>query len=282
MSNQVQERNILREPFFMIVINGETLDPDRHDEIVSVSVEDEDEKLDIGRIVIYDVTRYFVNHPNIRKDATISIYMGHRQNYRRMLYGKITQVETNFREDGVCEINISAIDMAVVLGNEPISEAMVWTNTTLSQVIHDIVTQELFCACEVEDTVEILPQISQQKGETSLAFIRRKTNDMGFYFYRKPDETGYYWGSRKMDQQPKAVLEYYQGECSIINFNLQYVNKEDVQGSTTSVKDIDVNGETEERVSVNKGKNSVQKLADDEDYVSVDKSCGTVEVQERG
>lgn len=247
MSNTMLDRETLREPFFRIAIGGEVLPPEQHRKIVEVSYEDEVDKLDLVRIVVEDDEFWFVNNNLIVKNASIDVFMGHRTKYRKVLSGMITHVEVDFRNNGIPQVVIGAIDSGVKMNWKPAS-AYTWENRKVSDVIVEVVGMYGY-SCEVEDTKEKLT-FSRKQNEYDLEFIKRWADYYGFKFYRKSDGE-YYFGSRPLNQETIAELHYYSQDSSIIDFKFQYVKREKDASKTES--DISDKGEVE---TANKSDNS--------------------------
>lgn len=245
MPSLMLDRDTLRQPIFIIEINGESLPYAQHERIIEVEVEDDDTQLDIARITIEDVDRWFVNNSNIIKGSEIKVYLGHIGHYRLMLDGKITVVEVDFKSNGVPTIIIGAVDEGVDIVFSK-KDPFTWENAKVSDAVKEIVAEYGF-TCLVEDT-KIPFTFSRVEGESDYAFIQKWADDYGFVFH-KIGEKLYYFGSRQYEQEAEILLEYYQGECSVIDFNFQWVTEE--KDSSTTASDISEKGNEETETKTN-------------------------------
>ena len=240
--SMMQERDVIKQPYFMLIINGVLVPAEQHKKIAEISIEDFDEKLDLARITILDNgDYYFVNNPDLVKDATIVIGFGHVRNYRTMLSGIISLVEATFEQNGIAKVIISAIDSGVTMSKE--KKTKKWEKKKISDVVSEVCSLNgLFV--KVIDTKVILPQITQND-ESDLSFLYRLSFEMGYTFYCI-DEGTYFFGYADMKDPPVATLNYRQGDCSIISFSFNFESKGDSVSDSNS--NIDANtGETESR-----------------------------------
>jgi len=273
MSRLVRSREVLREPYFRVEINGSPLSPLIHEKIVEVMYEDEDEKLDMCRITFEDThDSELIKTKEMVVDVPIKVWMGHRELHRLVLDGKITHIDVDFRSDGIVSIVISAVDKAVdmVLADK---YAFTWENKKLSTIIEEIISKYGFTPL-VEDTKEE-KTYSKLKTESDMEFITRWAKELGWKFYKTIDGA-YYFGTRNKEDHPVATLEYYQGECSIIDFKFQYVNKD--TSTSKDAHNIDAeSGKIEENIEKDKEAAPIDSLKE----VHVDKLAGNVNVVER-
>jgi hypothetical protein len=275
MSSVMQDRSVYLEPYFKIEIGGLVIPPEQHQYITDITSEDAEDKLDLVQIKISDVDFWFLNNEQIVTDAGIIVWMGHRQNFRKMLDGKITHVEVSGDANGIPTVSIGCIDAGVDL-NWDRKGAYTWWNTKITTIVQQIVGMYGFY-CEVDvDPIGVLESFSRGEQETDLEFIKRWADALGWKFFRKPDGN-YYFGARNMEEVSIAQLNYYQGDCSIIDFSLTYMKKEK-DGKRT---DSDINDAGTDTTSTKQ--DGVDILTPD-DYingVNVAGTDGTVTIQNR-
>lgn len=237
--SMTQERDVLREPYFKITINGASIPFDEHDKIKEVKVEDVDDELDSATLTIDDDGNfYFVNR--IIKGASITIDLGNIDNHRVMLSGKITSVDVEFQKNGIISLKVGAIDSGVTMAKGKKSKK--WEKIKKSDVIKKVVSENGWF-CKVTETKSILPQITQQN-ETDLEFINRLAKEEGFKFHRI-NEGNYFWGIVDDKNPPIATLSYYCNDYSILDAKVEFV---DTDSSPQQSSDIDSkSGDTEKK-----------------------------------
>lgn len=281
----VQERDILRRPWFIVLINGKEIPKIQHNKIKEVKFEDNDEELDAATITIVDNTyyaggypeqMYFLNNPEFVKGAKVMIGMGHGNNHRVVMdEGIISVIEPSFGEDGVVTINITVINGAVSMTDE--RKTRKFEKMKISDVVFQV-TQEMGWYCVIEDTGTVLEQITQND-ETDLEFINRLASIVGYKFHAV-NEGNYYFGSDQTAGSTVASLYYFCGDTSIISASISWVKQED---SSSVDSDIDAgSGETETKEASPEMNQDLQggiQKADTVAGVNGDEVVGDVEVQ---
>jgi hypothetical protein len=236
--SNVQERNIMLEPFFAIYLNSKRVPEDLLKFVNEVQVEDEEDKLPLAMISVLDDSKLWLNTKGVVKGATLRVVLGHRHNYRQMFDGKITQVEAVYPVEGTPSLVITAVDKAVKLMDE--REARNFKKTKVSDVVK-IMLKECGLKYDVEDTGAVIDHIPQEK-ESNLEFITRWRKKLGWKFYRISGTDIYYFGKEKKNKKVKT-LGYKTGGMEIISFSPSYQDHE-TSDEDSKESDIDNNGTT--------------------------------------
>jgi hypothetical protein len=235
-SGLIQERNVLIEPWFSIKINGETVDVDMLQYIQQVQIEDEEDKLPLASLVIYDPKMVWINDKNVVRGGKIKIAMGHKLNHREMFDGEITHVDPDFPLEGDPTLTIVAIDKAIHLMDDRSSRT--FKNAKVSDVVN-IMLKECGLSGEVQDTGSVIDYIPQEN-ETNLEFITRWRKKLMWRFFKTSAGT-YYFGQERTNYGVLKTLGYKTGGMEIVSFTPSYQDHETSE-EENQVSDIDNSG----------------------------------------
>jgi hypothetical protein len=235
-SGLIQERNVLLEPWFSIRINGQALGQDMLQYVQQVQIEDEEDKLPLASLVIYDPKMLWINDKNIVRGGNLQILLGHRRHYRDMFYGYITHVDPDFPVEGDPTLTIVAIDKAIHLMDDRTSRT--FKNAKVSDVVK-IMLKECGLDGEVQDTGSVIDYIPQEN-ETNLEFITRWRKKLMWRFFKTSAGT-YYFGQERTNYGVLKTLGYKTGGMEIVSFTPSYQDHETSE-EENQVSDIDNSG----------------------------------------
>lgn len=234
MSN-LQERNVLLEPWFSVYLDNKKLGEEFTMYITQVQVEDEEDKLPLASIDIVDPKKLWLNDKRIKKDSKLRINLGHKHNNRKLFDGIITHIDGELPETGDPTLTISAIDKGIKLMDE--RESRSFKKAKVSDVVK-IMLKECGLKGTVQDTKAVIDFLPQEN-ETNLEFITRWRKKLKWRFQRKHDGS-YYFGSDSKVAGKTKTLGYKTAGMEIINFAPTYQDQETTEDS--QVSDVDNNG----------------------------------------
>lgn len=273
----IQSNDILLEPYVTVHIAGKELPDNMMKYVTEVTVEEDIEKQTIARISVSDPEMLWLKDSRIKKGTKISVTMGHRKNYRKMLAGTIQNLEADFPEEGYPTLIVVAVDAGVSMTESKVSKT--WKNKKVSDVIKEIFSKHGISAV-VQDTGKIVPIITQVK-ETDMDFVKRKAKESGVTLSK--DLQKYTWG-KAASNAAVDLLEYKQGKGQIIQFTPEVVVVEtditDPKSKTEKDKDKSAgdvsmkDGSKEESKKSSSGSSSSSSA--DNNAVLVDKKTGKV------
>lgn len=240
---KLQERDVLLEPWFSIILNGATLGENMLKYVVNVEVSEDEEKYAEAVIEVHDIAQKWITGIGIGKGSSISIKMGHRKNRATVFRGKISNIDADYPEDGVQTLVVKCVE-ALELTDKERSKS--FKNKKVSDVIREMHVKAGL-KVEVQDTKTVLENIPQTK-ETDAEFIHRWREKLGWKYYKKPDGTGYYFGKKDWSTAQVGKLHWRTGGMEIISFTPSFV---DADTEKEDEKQLD-NKKAEKKTSKNK------------------------------
>lgn len=211
----------LEVPWYRISINDNPIPEGHKRYIAEVSVDESDNQATMGRIVIDDADRLFLNDSSIVKDTPVKIEMGHLGGKTRlMLDGKISLVEADFRPDGMPVITLVILDKSKDMNGK--KKSRTWKNKKKSDVVSQVARE--YGLKPIIKTKGLDVENISQNDETDIQFIQRLAQEEDYACYIT-SKNELYWGEKELDKKPEKTLMYAKGTKDIISFRPSYIEK---------------------------------------------------------
>lgn len=243
--SKLLSRNIMREPYYYLEIDGVALSEKLKKYITQVEFEDSDSEANLARIYINDSSGYFSNNLNLSETVSLKLTMGHKLHNRKMIDGEITHIEADYDAEGNYNIVIGAIDKTNKMTYD--KQNIVWSNILASDIVKTIAKKYGFY-CKVSRTSELLEQVTQED-ETDAELVQRLAESEAYIWYYVEDTNVLYFGER-IGQHPQIedTLYYNMGDYTIDSFSPTLVEKN--KEVNIDIENSDISEETGDSISV--------------------------------
>lgn len=227
-----------------IAINGEILDFERKQCIVSIDVTESNEDANTAVIKVADPEKIFIEDDIFVQEATIHIEMGwSNTTYRCIFDGYISELKIDFGSDGIPTLTLNCTDETHEANTS--KEDNVYENTTSADIVSELCAKNGW-DCVIEENYDFpVKESFTQADMTDIEFMKYLADNETVPFSAHLDSsTNTFYYVKKGDlEEEKVTLHYGEYPHEIISFSPTLDNE---SASTSNIESATMDSSTKE------------------------------------
>ncbi len=193
-------------PRFQITVEGRDVTADISSDTLSVAFEDHATDADMATLVLANPGNRWTDATLFEQGNIVELAIGYGHALTPVFKGPITRPEPTFPEDGVPTLTLRAYDLSHPMRRDEEKKATTWQEITDSDLAKQIARKHGIPELDIEETKLVIPYVAQGN-ETDWAFLKRRTERIGFEVFVERD-TFHFHAPRDSLAQIPGALEY--------------------------------------------------------------------------